>query len=79
MNNWTAFIQNFTNSDSITTFIGLVEKAINLLDGLTEHFGLAGTAFTALMTYKSAKNEGGDKTISPMNMPFLNYNNELCA
>ena len=78
-NSWTAFIQNFTNSDSITTFIGLVEKAINLLDGLTEHFGLAGTAFTALMTYKSAKNEGGDKTISPMNMPFLNYNNELCA
>ena len=55
---WTSFIQNFTKSDDIITFLGIIDKAVNKLDDLIQTLGLAGTAFTAFTAYKSFKNEG---------------------
>ena len=55
---WTSFVQNFTKSDDIITFLGIIDKAINKLDDLIQTLGLAGTAFTAFTAYKSFKNEG---------------------
>ena len=55
---WTSFVQNFTKSDDVITFLGIIDKAVNKLDDLIQTLGLAGTAFTAFTAYKSFKNEG---------------------
>ena len=78
-NTWDKFVSGFVDGDKATGVLTFFTKAIETVDFLTDHLGTLGTVLTSVMAYRGFKNEGrGKLKLTPLlNMPSLNYNNEL--
>ena len=62
--------QNVFSQESISGWIKLATKALEIIDSLTKSVGGLGTAFTAFMAYKGFKNVGRTK--------MFVLNNRIC-
>lgn len=71
-NTWTAFVQNFADSDSIENGITMVENFIKVLDTLTNTLGAIPTlAAAAAGALSGIKNVGQSKMFDCVNMPTV--------
>ena len=72
--------QNSVTTEFINDILDIGTKGLELLDGYLSKFGaVKGVIVPLISTVLAFKGKGGDKMISLVIMPFLHYNNELCA
>lgn len=73
--------QTVLSSDLLKSIVSGSTSILKSIDSITDGLGTIPTLLTAISAAASFKNKGGGKTtpLLKMNMPFLNYNNELCA
>lgn len=74
----TGIFQNSWGRDTINNVVDFGTKILNIVDTLTDKFGLLGGVITPIITaVLSIKNKGRGKLTPLLNMLSLNYNNEL--
>lgn len=80
-NEFEIFSQTVISSDLLKTVVQGGTTILKVISNITEGLHTIPTLLTAISAAMSFKNKGGGKTtpLLKMNMPFLNYNNELCA